>query len=213
MLNLKKLFFFSPDCHKVFRNSALILLAALTFGVIFGSVYIGHLDHYAMAELENGLDYFLKVTDEGGQVTRAKIASNSLNTNGLFILYAVICGLAVIGLPLVVVMVAFRGALLGFTTGYLVQRLAWKGVLFALTTYLPFAILTVLISVFSGSLAMTFSWLMLKKLFGRPDSNPTPILGYLTMQLLSFFVVFLVALLEAVTTPWLFAKILPWALK
>ena len=79
----------------------------------------------------------LQITDEGGQVSSAKIATNSLNTNGIFIL-TVICGLAVIGLPLVVVMVAFRGALLGFTVGYLVQRLGWKGIVFSLVTIFPF---------------------------------------------------------------------------
>lgn len=212
-MNLKKQFYFSQTYHVVLRKSALVLLAALVFGVIFGSVYIGQLDHTALSELESGLNYFVKITDEGGQVSRAKVAGNSLNTNGLFILYSVICGLAVIGLPVVVVLVALRGALLGFTTGYLVQRLAWKGVLFALATYLPFAILTVLASLFSGAIAMTFSWQIIKKLFGPADSSPTPILGYLTMQGLAFLAMFIVALLEAASMPWLFGKLLPWALK
>lgn len=212
-MGLRQLFFFPREYQKVFRVSVIILLAALTFGLVFGSVYVGYMDYYALEELENGLDYFLQITDEGGQVTRAKIATNSLNTNGLFILYTVICGLAVIGLPLVVVMVGFRGALLGFTTGYLVQRLAWKGVFFVLVTLWPFAIINVIVSLFSGATAMTFSWIIIKKVFGGKDNNPTPILGYLGLQLLAFLVMFLLALLEAGAVPWLFARMLPWALK
>ena len=212
-MGIRQLFFFPSEYQKVFRVSVIILLAALTFGLVFGSVYVGYMDYYALEELENGLDYFLQITDEGGQVTRAKIATNSLNTNGIFILYTVICGLAVIGLPLVVVMVAFRGALLGFTTGYLVQRLAWKGVVFILITLFPFAIINVLASLFSGATAMTFSWIIIKKVFGGRDHNPTPILGYLGLQLLAFLAMFLLALLEAGTVPWLFARMLPWALK
>lgn len=212
-MGLKQLFFFPGGYQNVFRTSVFILLAALAFGIIFGSVYVGYMDYYALEELENGLDYFLQITDDGGQVTRGKIATNSLNTNGLFILYTVICGLAVIGSPLVVAMVALRGALLGFTTGYLVQRLAWKGILFLLATFVPFAIIIVLTSLFSGATAMTFSWIIMKKVFGDGDHKPTPILGYLGLQLLAFVVMFLLALLEAGTVPWLFARLLPWAIK
>ncbi len=211
-MGLRQLFLFPGEYHKVFRTSLLILLAALTFGLIFGSIYVGYMDYYALEELENGLDYYLQITDEGGEVTRARIATNSLNTNGLFIVYTVICGLAVIGLPLVVGMLAFRGALLGFTTGYLVQRLAWKGVVFVGVTLLPFALVTVITSLFSGATAMTFSWIILKKVFGGQDHRPTPILGYLGLELLAFLIVFLLALLEAGTVPWLFARLLPWAL-
>jgi stage II sporulation protein M len=211
-VGLRGLFFFPREYKKVFRVSVIILLSALSFGVVFGSVYVGYMDYYALEDLESGLDYFLQITDEGGQVSSAKIATNSLNTNGIFILYTVICGLAVIGLPLVVVMVAFRGALLGFTVGYLVQRLGWKGIVFSLVTIFPFSLINVLVSLFSGATAMTFSWIIIKKVFGR-DQNPTPILGFLSLQLLTFLVMFLLALLEAAVVPWLFPRLLPWALK
>ena len=212
-MGLRKLLIFPREYQGVFRTSCIILLAALAFGLVFGSVYVGYMDYYALAELENGIDFFLQITDQGGQVTRAKIATNSLNTNGLFVLYSTICGLAVIGLPLVVAMVAFRGALLGFTTGYLVQRLAWKGIIFVSATLIPFAIIIVLASLFSGATVMTFSWVIVKKVFGVKDHNSTPILGYLVMQFAAFITVFLLALLEAGTVPWLFARLLPWALK
>src|SRR5690554_7193158 len=141
------------------------------------------MDYYDMEELENGLNYFVQITDEGGNVSRAKVATNSLNTNGLFILYSVICGLTVIGVPLVVAMIAFRGALLGFTVGYMIYRLAWKGMAFSILTLFPFAIVVVVTCIFSGATAMTFSWLMVRKVFGGRDRSPTPILGYLVLQL------------------------------
>lgn len=212
-MGLRGLFFFPREYKKVFRVSVIILLSALSFGVVFGSVYVGYMDYYALEDLESGLDYFLQITDEGGQVSSAKIATNSLNTNGIFILYTVICGLAVIGLPLVAAMVAFRGALLGFTVGYLVQRLSWKGIVFILVTILPFSIINVIVSLFSGATAMTFSWIIIKKVFGGREHNPTPILGFLSLQLLAFLAMFLLALLEAAAVPWLFPRLLPWALK
>lgn len=211
-MGLKQLFLYPREYEGVFRISVIILIAALTFGLIFGAVYIGYMDYYDMEELESGLNYFVKITDEGGQVSRAKVATNSLNTNGLFILYTTICGLTVIGLPLVIIMVAFRGALLGFTTGYLVHRLAWKGLVFAMITHFPFAVIIVLTSIFSGASAMTFSWLIIKKLFGKGDRQPTPILGFLGLQITAFAVVFLLAMLEAVCVPWLYQRMLPWAL-
>jgi len=211
-LGIRKLFLYPRGYERVFRISVIILIAALTFGLIFGSVYVGYLDYYEMEEVENGLNYFLQVTDEGGQVSRAKVATNSLNTNGLFILYTTICGLTVVGLPLVVVMIAFRGALLGFTAGYLIHRLAWRGMVFVMLTLFPFAIIIVLTSIFSGASAMTFSYFIIKKLSGRGDRNPTPILGFLFLQLGSLVIMFLLAMLEAGTVPWLFQRMLPWAL-
>lgn len=211
-MGVKQLFLYPREYERVFRISVIILIAALAFGLIFGAVYIGYMDFYDMEELENGLNYFVQITDEGGEVSRANVATNSLNTNGLFILYTTICGLTVIGLPLIVVMVAFRGALLGFTSGYLVHRLAWKGLVFSLVTHFPFAIIIVFTSIFSGASAMTFSWLILKKLFGKADKQPTPILGFLALQAGAFLMVFLLAMLEAVCVPWLYQRLLPWAM-
>jgi stage II sporulation protein M len=211
-LGIRQLILYPRECLGVFRVSALILLAALAFGVVFGSVYVGYMDYYDLEELENGLNYFVQITDEGGQVSRAKVATNSLNTNGLFILYTTICGLTVIGLPLVVVMMALRGALLGFTTAYLIQRLAWRGLAFVLVTLFPFSVIMVVTSIFSGASAMSFSWLMLTKLFGKGDRQPTPILGFLLLQFGALLVMFALAMLEAVSVPWLFQRMLPWAL-
>ncbi|HPZ90354.1 MAG: hypothetical protein GX090_00450 [Firmicutes bacterium] len=211
-MKLRQLFLYPREYAGVFRVSALILVVALVFGLIFGSVYVRYMDWYDLEKLESGLNYFVQITDEGGSVSRAKVASNSFNTNGLFILYTTICGLTVIGLPLVVAMLAFRGALLGFTTAYLIHRLAWRGMAFVLVTLFPFAAVIVLVSLFSGASAMTFSWLMVKKVFGKGDRLPTPILGFLVLQLGAFVAMFLVAMLEAVAVPWLFQRLLPWAL-
>ena len=211
-MGVRQLFLFPRGYERVFRISVIILIAALTFGLIFGAVYVNYLDYYEMEEVENGLNYFLQVTDEGGQASRAKIATNSLNTNGLYVLYTTICGLTVVGLPFVVLMMAFRGALLGFTAGYLINRLAWKGLIFVLCTLFPFAIIFVLVSIFSGASAMTFSWFIVKKLFGGGDRNPTPILGFLLLQIGAFLTMFLLAMLEAASVPWLFQRMLSWAL-
>ena len=80
-----------------------------------------------------------------------------------------------------------------------------------LVTLFPFAAVIVLVSLFSGASAVTFSWLMVKKVFGKGDRLPTPILGFLVLQLGAFVAMFLVAMLEAVPCP-LFQRLLPWAL-
>ena len=196
----------------VFRVSVIILSIALIFGLIFGAVFVNYLDFYEMEQVDHGLNYFLQITDEGGQISRAKIATNSLNTNGLFVLYTTICGLTVIGVPFVVGLIIFRGALLGFTAGYLINRLAWKGIVFCMVTLFPFAVVMVVVSIFSGASAMTFSWFMVKKVFGSGDRTPTPIFGFLLIQFGAFLAMFMLAMLEAGTVPWLFKQMLAWAL-
>jgi len=101
---------------------------------------------------------------------------------------------------------------LGFPTAYLIHRLAWRGLVFVLVTLFPFAIVIVLTSIFSGASAMTFIGLIIKKVFGKSDRQPTPILGFLLLQLGAFTIVFILAMLEAASVPWLFQRMLPWAL-
>lgn len=200
---------FPKGYQRYFSNSAVILLVLLVMGVIFGATMVRYLDFYQREQLEHNLNYFIQISGNGG-ISRASIAANSLNTNGIYIVYTTLCGLAVVGLPLVGAMVFFRGMVLGFTVGYLVDRLAWRGLVFCLATLFPFSILLVPVAIFSGAVAMSFSWLLIIKIFGLGDRSPPPLLGYLLFQLVAFMLVFMLALAEAAAMPWLLARLLPW---
>lgn len=196
--------------ERYFRTSSLVLLVALFFGVVFGATMVNYLDFHQQQDLQTGLNYYLQLTDQGGDISRARIAANSLNTNGLSILYITLGGLAVVGLPFIWAFLFFRGMVLGFTIGWLVRELAWKGLAFSLLTLFPFSALLLPIMIFSGAQAMSFSWLIIVKVFGGGDRNPPPILGFLLIQGAAFFGVFLLALLEALAMPWLLGMLIPW---
>lgn len=208
-MKLWQLLRFPKGYQQYFRNSVIILLVLLVMGVIFGATMVRYLDYYQQEQLESNLNYFMQISNNGG-VSRASIAANSLNTNGIYIVYTTLCGLAVVGLPLVGAMVFFRGMVLGFTVGYLVDQLAWKGMVFCLATLFPFSVVLVPVAVFSGAVAMSFSWLLIIKLFGLGDRSPPPLLGYLLFQLVAFAMVFVLALAEAGAMPWLLSRLLPW---
>ena len=44
-------------------------------------MYVPTWTKYDLEKLESGLNYFVQITDEGGSVSQAKVASNSFNTN------------------------------------------------------------------------------------------------------------------------------------
>ncbi|MTI94855.1 MAG: stage II sporulation protein M [Firmicutes bacterium] len=198
--------------ERYLRNAALAMVIALVIGMVFGATMVNHLDFYQQQELEEGLNYYLQISDEGGSISKAKIATNSLNTNGMFVFYTTICGLAVVGLPFVWGLVFIRGVVLGFTVGYLVQRLAWRGLVFCLATLFPFAALLIPVTIFSGAHSVAFSWLMITKVFGGGDRTPPPILGYIFVQFTAFVGMFILAMLEAAIVPWLLERLLPWVI-
>ncbi len=107
-------------------------------------------------ELLNYLDLFLQGISEWN-VNPAAAAQYSILNNVKVILSIWVLGLTVIGIPLVLLLVAARGFVLGFTVGFLVQQKAAQGILIALVTIFPSSLINIPALVVGASFAITFS--------------------------------------------------------
>jgi len=83
-----------------------------------------------------------------------------------------ILGMTVIGAPLALALVFMRGFALGFSIGFLFDRLAYKGILLAFAGILPHALFQVPGLVLASGSAIAFSLAAAKALAGRRGEGP-----------------------------------------
>ncbi|MGO4276121.1 stage II sporulation protein M, partial [Paenibacillus sp. TAF58] len=78
-----------------------------------------------------------------------------------------------------------KGVLIGFTVGYLVGQMSWKGMLFALVSVAPQNLIVIPAILFCSVAAMAFSIYMIKNRFMSRNGNMyQPFMRYTTITLL-----------------------------
>jgi len=108
----------------------------------------------------------------------------------------------VIGLPLVLVILFTKGFALGFTVGFLVYELGWKGLIFGMASVLPPnlflvpALLLICVAAVSFSLAVIRS-----RFFTLRQSLYPQVLGYSLWALLTAALGIVASLLEVYISP------------
>jgi len=186
------------------ENFGLFFFIILLFilGIVFGSLAVKALNGEQKAELFNYLELFIQGIDvapgkEAGVFLQQSLLGN-LKTIGLILLL----GLLVIGLPLVLVILFTKGFALGFTVGFLVYELGWKGLIFGMASVLPPnlflvpALLLICVAAVSFSLAVIRS-----RFFTLRQSLYPQVLGYSLWALLTAALGIVASLLEVYISP------------
>ncbi|WP_128894512.1 stage II sporulation protein M [Longirhabdus pacifica] len=113
-----------------------------------------------------------------------------------------VLGISVIGFPLIFIVNFLKGILVGFSFGFLMEQLSWKGIAFALVTVIPQNLVVIPIIILGSVLAVTFSLSLFRSLVMNRKSSPSqPLLLYSMTYLLFASCLFVVALLEVFLTP------------
>lgn len=115
------------------------------------------LDYSQKHEMINFLDSFFKVLNQNN-IDSFELLKQSLVNNIQTILLVWLLGITVIGLPIVVIIVILRGFIIGFTVGFLISELGFKGFIFSSLAILPQNIFIIpgiiIISAFSISFSL-----------------------------------------------------------
>lgn len=121
------------DNIKAYLLVACILLIGITLGVMF----INNMQETQAQEVQNYINNFISNVKNGSTMDSGKLFKNSIGGNLLLVLVMWFAGSTVIGIPLVLGIVAFRGFCLGYTVSALVAILgSGKGILFFATSVL-----------------------------------------------------------------------------
>lgn len=150
----------------------LFIIVLFLMGVIFGAIVVNSMSYTQKQDLFYYLSQFF------GEVSTGKVAPNSdlfvqsFFHNSKFIFLIWILGISIIGVPVILILLFIKGLVIGFTVGFLVSQMSWKGFLLALVSILPQNLIIIPVFIIMAALSVTFSLKMIKKQFMKKYSHP-----------------------------------------
>ncbi len=178
----------------------LLILVIFAAGIISGALGIKSLSEKQQWDLLSYVDLVLQGSGDW-QVDNLGLARQAVWSNVKLIALMWFLGLTVLGIPVILVIVFMRGAVLGFTVGFLVREKAFTGVLLTFLTILPQNLLFIPALLLAAIGSVSFSLNLVRGKFARSLALSQYFLGYTAL----FGVIFLAAsiggLVEAYVSP------------
>ncbi|SDJ66172.1 stage II sporulation protein M [Sediminibacillus albus] len=148
------------------------MVVLFLIGIIFGAIIVNSMNFIQKEDLFFYLDRFFGQMMEGSIASSNEVLKASIFYHLKYLLLLFILGLSVIGLPIIWVMLFVKGLVVGFSVGFFVNQMGWKGLLFATASIAPQNLLIIPAYLIAGSLAMIFSLTLLRKIFTRKLQQP-----------------------------------------
>lgn len=121
------------DNIKAYFLVAIVLL----IGIVLGVWFVNNLQENQSQEVQNYIQQFVEALKNGTNIDTGKLLSNSLKSNLILAIVMWFAGSTVIGIPIVLGIVGYRGFCLGYTVSSLIATLGTgKGSLFFITSML-----------------------------------------------------------------------------
>lgn len=189
------------------RWQYLLLTLIFLIGLIMGNYKVLNLEAGVKSHLANLLNNYLSQDMPGSLDSRAIFLGAFINqARMVFIIW--LLGLTVIGFPLILAAIFYRGFSLGFTTGFLIHERAGAGVVITILSILPQNLIYVTFLLIWAVIGINFTIYLVK---GR-NINTLPLgTGLITYTALMvvFLLVFLIgAFIEAYLSPWFLGLVL-----
>jgi len=189
--------------NHISRNALLysLIIIAFILGVVAGSYMVKSLDAGQKSELLKYLDMFLTGLEQWN-IEPAVVAQHSVLNNLRIIASIWFLGLTVIGVPLILLIVFFRGFVMGFTIGFLIQQKAFQGLLITLLAIAPPNIINLPATIIGSAVAVSFSYWLVR---GRSRGESLPIFqqfaAYSFVMIIISLLVALAGFIEAYVSP------------
>ncbi|WP_028309506.1 stage II sporulation protein M [Desulfitibacter alkalitolerans] len=166
-------------------HMVLYILSTLMFlgGSSLGAFTVSTLNEYQLQELVDYFDYFLKGLT-GWNINSVLVAQDAIFNNLKFIFLTWALGLTVIGIPIILLIVSFKGFIMGFTVGFLILQKGLAGMLIAIFAVLPQNFFYVPSLMICAVASITFSLCLLRgTMGGRKLSISQMFINYILLLL------------------------------
>lgn len=148
-------------------------------GIIFGAVLVNSMGFVQKQDLFFHLDHYFELTNNKDAVLSKDILKKSFLFHVKYLILLFILGLTIIGLPAIWILIFSKGLVIGFSVGFIVNQLGWKGLLLAATSIAPQNLIIIPVYLFAASIAMVFSLSLFANLLGhRKQAIGKPMLQY-----------------------------------
>lgn len=148
------------------KRAALYLFSAVLFatGTAFGAIAVNSMDPVQKQDLYRYVAGFFGQLDTHSS---GVIWKDSLAHHVKIALAMWAAGLSIIGLPLIFIMLFLKGAVLGFTIGFLLQKMKWDGLLFAVGAILPHNAVLIPVFLFIAVMSSSCSIYLMERIVSR----------------------------------------------
>lgn len=172
-------------------------------GLIFGSCFINLITKTDKELLLNQLTLYIdSISKLSKDVFGIEVFFNELLSNGLQLFIIFTLGISMIGVIVVIIILFFKGFILGVTISTIILKYSIKGILLTTLYIFPVMILNILTYIFISFFAIWSSFKFLKALLKKDNLNFKQFLGkYLLSFILSILSMVLLCLLDAFLTP------------
>lgn len=153
--------------NDITTNFTLYLFLVILFiiGIIFGAIIVNSMNFVQKQELYFYLEQFFNQQIKNNDTHFWASIQSSFSFHSKYLIAIFILSFTIIGLPVILMMLFSKAVVIGFTVGFLVNQLGSKGFYLAILSIVPQNIITIPIYIFACSIAIQFTFLLIKKLF------------------------------------------------
>lgn len=179
----------------------MFLSIVLISGIIVGSITVKMISDIQMESIVSFINGFL-ANINNISVDCSSIFYLSLSNNLKTAIALILLGLSVVGLPFILTVIFFRGFMLGFTVGFLIEQLGSKGIVLSILSILPQNLIILPCIVSIGVTSLTFAMAVIKnRIKNYHESYSQMVIGYLLLNLFFSFLLIISGLIEGYISP------------
>lgn len=183
-------------------------LAAVTLcGLIFGGLVAGQLNSSDTAVLGHAIQRLFVAIQQHQLAAAGDLWWQRVIGDGQLLALIWLFGVSVIGLPFVVIAIFLRAFSVGFSVGFTVLQFGWKGFLLATLGIFSHQLVTMLVFIVAGTVAIRFSAGILRHSLSM-QTMPMAFLKYTGWFLLCSVGLMVGAVIQAYVAPQLLTSLL-----
>lgn len=185
------------------QSSYFFLLLAFVLGVSAGAFTVNGLSATQRDELSNYFQGFLQLLNNQS-LDSSELLSVTLLENLKLVAVMWVLGVTIIGIPFIFILMGIKGFITGFSSGFIINAIGMKGVLFTLFALMPKEIIIVPCLIALGVNGINFSLRIIKNRSSRTalkDGLKANLLSYCFVTFFFSCFIFVGVLLEAYITP------------
>lgn len=200
---MKKIINYLNETVKKEKNILLFNTIIFLVGVVLGSLFINFITNDDKKLLiEQVITFFSNIKKLTSDIFGFESFLSILFNNLLVLSIIFVLGISMIGIPIVIFILFFKGFMLGTTISTIILKYSIKGIVGAILYIFPVCILTICVYLFMCFYAIYVSKKFLRAFLKKDTLNFKQFLGkYLLSFIVSIMLILLLSLLDAYLTP------------
>ena len=183
------------------------IVVVFILGISFGAIAVKTVDYSSKQNLFNYFNDFMQGYNEI-EYDRGSLVSESIKFNLFNIIMIWAFGISVIMMPLITLLIFFKGFVLGFTVGFLVSEYSLKGIVLAISAVFFQNVLIIPAYIMAAVMAVSLSIRIIKYYRNRAKLSFEDFLAYTLEMTMLALITLGGALLETYISPLLLKLVL-----